>query len=654
MYSRNKIFQAYHREKNQTKKNNLLNHYKQYRNLITLLCRQSKDSYYKSYFSTNLNNSKLIWKGINNILGVNQSSKNSIKSLKINNSICNDPQNIANTLNNHFCTVADKVRSKIPNSFKHFSDFLDNPNPNTFFLSPTDPGEVLSYINSLNLEKSSGPNSISNKILILLKFEIAVHLSKLINLSFSSGVFPDLLKIAKVIALFKKGSPLDCSNYRPISLLSNVEKIFEKIIFKRLYNFIKHNNILFFRQFGFRKSFSTSHALMSITQLISNALDQGNFACALFIDLEKAFDTVDHIILLRKLSHYGIRGHSLELFSSYLSNRKQIVSLSGISSCSNIIKHGVPQGSVLGPLLFLIYINDLFHAIKFGEVHHFADDTNLLHVNKNLKHLQKACQSDIKRLCYWLNANKISMNTSKTEYIIFKPRRKSTHNFNFKLKINGKRINSSVMIKYLGISLDSDLSWRSHINLINSKLKRANAILSKLRHYVTRNTLRQVYFALFHSHLSYCCQIWGQATSSLVNTILTLQKQALRIITFSHPHSHANPLFSQLKILKFPDYVHLHNVLFLKKITLNTLPFSVIKTFGIDFSVNYGTRGYSNGLISVPSVQTVSYGLNSIRFQSIRSWNKFIQHFNLSFLELSSNALRIKLTDFFLQSYTQQ
>jgi hypothetical protein len=205
--------------------------------------------------------------------------------------------------------------------------------------------------------------------------------------------------------------------------LSNIEKIFEKVIYKRVVNFLdKH--ILYERQFGFRKSFSTSQALLSIIQEIMDSLDNGNFVCGVFIDLEKAFDTVVHKILLSKLHHYGIRGKALSLFHSYLSNRKQYVNASGFQSIISLIKHGVPQGSVLGPMLFLIYINDLFLAIKHGKVHHFADDTNLLHTARTMKHLSKILNKDIKNLCKWLNANKISLNASKTEYILFRQARK--------------------------------------------------------------------------------------------------------------------------------------------------------------------------------------------------------------------------------------
>ena len=243
-------------------------------------------------------------------------------------------------------------------------------------------------------------------------------------MSFSTEQFPSVLKITKFIPIHKKQSKGDFVNYIPISLLSNIEEVIEKPKYKRLSNFLDINNPIYSLQFCFRPKYSTIHALINLTESIRQTLDEGSFGCGIFVDLQKAFDTVDHKILLHKLEYYGIRGVCNDWFKSYLSDRKQFVSINGYNSDLMPVDCGVPQGSVLGPLLFLIYINDLHKAIQYCKVHHFADDTNLFHTSKSVKNLNKLVNRDMKHLNNWLSANKISLNVEKTELVIFKSPRK--------------------------------------------------------------------------------------------------------------------------------------------------------------------------------------------------------------------------------------
>ena len=303
----------------------------------------------------------------------------------------------------------------------------------------------------LNTSKSVGPYSIPTNILNLSCSVLSKPAVKLINFSFSEGTFPNLLKFTNVIPVFKTGDNLDYNNYRPISLISNIGELIEKIVHKRLYSFLEKNSLLFKQQYGFRNKLSINHALIDITDRIQEACDNGQYACGIYLDFKKAFDTVNHNILLDKLSHYGVRRIEINWFKTYLTNTKQHITVRGQKSDNALIEFGVPQGSVLGPLLFLIYINDLNQARKFSRVCHFADDTNLLLVDNstNIKK-NKHTNHNLKLLTTWLRANRMSLNTSKTEILLFrlKSKRNITKHLNF--RISGPVYSMENTIQILG------------------------------------------------------------------------------------------------------------------------------------------------------------------------------------------------------------
>jgi len=397
---------------------------------------------------------------------------------------------------------------KLSKENKNFKSYLRDSNVNSFFVSPTTKEEIIEIINELDCLKGTGPHSIPTDIFKVIKLIVSESLTDIINLSFKTGIYISNLKISKVIPVYKgKGNNLHCCNYRPISLLSNIDKIIEKLMHKRLYSFLSKNNIIYNLQFGFRKSHSTSHALIYLTENVRKALDESYFCSGVFVDLQKAFDTVDHDILLHKLNHYGVRGVENNWFKSYLYERRQFVCINGVKSEEVVMHYGVPQGSVLGPLLFLIYINDLNKALKYCKTIHFADDTSLLLKNQSLKKMKKYLNLDLSNLSNWLNANKISLNASKTELLIFRHPNKKM-NYNLKVKLNGKLLRPSNYVKYLGMYIDSNLNWNHNTKVLATKLSRSLGMLSKIRHYVSRETLRSLYFAVFSSHLSYGSIIW--------------------------------------------------------------------------------------------------------------------------------------------------
>ena len=274
-------------------------------------------------------------------------------------------------------------------------------------------------ISNLDPNKSSGPCSVPIKLLKIASSIIIGPLCVILNNSFSTGIFPDAMKIAKIIPIHKAGSTQGINNYRPISLLSIFSKIIERLMHRRLYAFLEHHKVLFESQFGFRKDKSTQHSLIEIVEEIRSSMERKNYGCGVFIDLKKAFDTVNHSILINKLEHYGIRETSLDWFKSYLNNRHQFVSFNGHFSDYKVMTCGVPQGSVLGPLLFLIYINDLPNISQNLKFYLFADDTNIYYEAPNLSDLQITLNDELKKLSEWLRVNRLSLNVSKTNFVIF-------------------------------------------------------------------------------------------------------------------------------------------------------------------------------------------------------------------------------------------
>ena len=340
------------------------------------------------------------------------------------------------------------------------------------------------------------------------------------------------MKIVKVISIHKGGSTQDVNNYRPISLLSIFVKIIEKIMHKHLYVFLENHNILFQNQFGFRRNNSTVYALAQITEIIIESIDKGKYGRGIFIDLRKAFDTVNHGILLKKLEHYGIRGNMLDWFQSYLSDRKQYVDINGKSSELLEITCGVPQGSVLGPLLFLIYINDLPNINKILNFYLYADDTNIYYESSSLDKLERTVNGELNKLYLWLNVNQLSLNIDKTNFIVFhsynKPIKKS-----ITIKINNKAIIVKEYIKYLGVLIDSTLSSKHHVSNISKKVSRSIGIMYKLRPFLPLNVLKNVYYSLVYSHIVYAIEVWGSALKTEMDKILILQKKAMRLMTFT-------------------------------------------------------------------------------------------------------------------------
>ena len=440
MHNRDQTHSLFVKENDPETKDELFKIYKRKRNLVKILIRRSKKAYYAAYFEENKSDVKKTWEGIRNIVNISKKSRVSPIQINYKNEVKTRKNDMARALNDFFVNIGNMVEEKIPSGNIPCIDYMGERNVKTIFLKPVDNGEVISLVSQLKcLLKACGPNSIPNKILKNNIEPLVGPLVYLLNLSLEQGNFPQLLKKADVAPIFKEKDKRKCENYRPISLLSNISKLFERAMHNRLYDFLENSDVLYDLQFGFRKQYSSNHALLSIVEGIREKLDNKTFSCGVFIDLEKAFDTVNHEILFKKLEHYGVRGVANQWFRSYLSSRTQRVKLDGVSSEFLNISCGVPQGSILGPLLFLIYINDMHRSVKYSLVHHFADDTNLLCSDKNPDLLKKKMNADLRLIFQWLCANRLSLNVTKTEFIIFKPPRSHLQN-RFTLKLDGTTI----------------------------------------------------------------------------------------------------------------------------------------------------------------------------------------------------------------------
>ena len=365
----------------------------------------------------------------------------------------------------------------------------------------------------------------------------------------------------------------------------------------------------------------------------------------MFIDLRKAFDTVDHEILLHKLNHYGIRGISNSWFRSYLENREQFVFVEGCESSKRYINHGVPQGSVLGPLLFILYINDLPNALKNCIANLFADDTCLLSSDSNLQLLEAKVNNDLSNLSSWLKANKISLNEDKTEVLLFRSRNK-TIAYNMKLTLNGFDLNFSTHVRYLGLQLDEHLAWNFHFDALAKKLRRANGILSKLRHFIPMSVLRSIYFALFHSHMSYAAIVWGQGLNHN-SRIFKLQRRCIRIMNFSDFNADTQPLFTVSNIPYLPEFIFACNIKLVHQ-TLNKLtPTSIQNTLEYKTLTHYySTRNRDLKILERPKAKTLNYGLKSIQYQSLLNWKQLLLRTKTELTSLSLFLLHRKTREY--------
>ena len=493
---------------------------------------------------------------------------------------------------------------------------------NSFFIRPFKIYEIKTHIKGLDTSKSVRPGDPPIKFLKMACDVIAPVLTKLFNLCVQQSTFPKTLKEGCIIPIYKKGDPSISGNYRPISLLSPFSKIFEKCILNQLNSFFSKHNLINPNQFGFQKGISTEMAVSQIyNSIIVNDLEAGMKVCSAFLYISKAFDSVNHKILITKLALYGIRGPPSLLIKSFLTNRTQYTIINSHRSSSLQVTSGVPQGSVLGPLLFVMFINDL-PLITGMQTTLFADDACLRVGHASLEYIQSYVNSELQKVEDWMNQNKLNLNVSKTNFVLFN---RSKQPVSISLQYNNTNLERTDVIRYLGVLIDDKLNFSAHITFVKNKLINCLWAICKLKNYTNPHTLKLVYYSMAYPFLQYCITTWGGTFSSLLEPLFRKQKIIVRNILNQPYRSHSTPLFHTLELLKLEDIYKLQIGKLMKKkitdgkITNNTTTNNLILIASVH---SHNTRSSHNENYFLPTIRT-NLGKTNFSFNGPKIWNSF-------------------------------
>lgn len=536
----------------------MLKDFKRLRNQLNSELRHAKVAYYQQLFEdTARQRPDATWKAINRVLG-RQRTTDVPKMIRANNAEIKGPE-LAEYFNNYLLGSIS-ARQTFPSQTSTGLRCL----PESIFLAPTDEREVFQTFMALRNSRALDTDNVQVKpVKYVIDFIVPV-LVHIFNLAIESGVFPDAMKIARVSLIFKGGERNLPSNYRPISVLPVFSKGLEKLLSSRITTFFDKNSIITTSQFGFMAGRSTETALLALKEHIVQNIEQNMFTIGIFIDFSKAFDCLDHKILIEKLQCYGIRGNALELLQSYLQGRTQSVHINNVKSPYLPISCGVPQGSILGPLLFNAYINDIVLidlAVKFII---YADDSTILVSGKDVNVAILKCNEVLTQLSTWCYRNKLKVNPSKTKAIIFRSRNKTVPHHDT-ITFEQQIVEIVPEHKILGVYFSYNLNWNAHVDYLCKKLSSVTGVLSRCHSLLPQTIQLQIYYALFMSHVNYCCLVWATTTKTNINRLLAKQKKILRTIGNLDRMCSTKEVFSAFNVIRLDhtyDYRLLHTMYF--------------------------------------------------------------------------------------------
>lgn len=598
-------------------KRNIIPYYifKSFSNILQTLLKRLRYEHFKRKFEQT-SDSKKTWGVINDILGRKGKYKE-IKEMLIDGISTSDQQEIGRKFCEYFCDLPRLAQRNINKSFKNYDNLIPI-NENSISLYFATPKEVYDLINKLN--NKSSKHDIPVKILKASNDLIAPILCKLFNMCVEQAIYPQILKIARIVPIFKNGDAKLQKNYRPISTLLTMNKIFEKLLYLRLNSFLETCNIISDNQYGFRKARDTQLAALKVINHVLPTISSGEgFSACVFLDFSKAFDTVDHEILLSKLERYGIRGIALSLFRSYLSNRKQSVTIGDTESNLMMVEFGVPQGSVLGPLLYLLYANDINYLLTDLITVIFADDTTLIETCNTIETLALRVNHVLSLVLDWSNYNKLSLNNIKSKWMLFTNKSVVAPN----IYIAGQLVEKVDSFKYLGLHIDSNLRYTSHLNYLRSKLSSLRYVSYKISPYLSEAAGKKFYYAMVQSILCYGILVWGGVSigSGSFNKLCRLQDRIVCNLFANKDDSiiNVNVIYKRHGLLKLSDLYKLRVCMIMHKILCDSYaPFLHERLLSLINPNTYNTRLNNVFIRPFPRVKAVKMNFLS---NAVTVWN---------------------------------